>query len=58
MLNPVALRKAKIAYHFGLSECKRFIFLESSCIQVAIFFISTRIEMGGKKEIGRAASVI
>ena len=23
--NPIALRKAKIAYNFGLSECKRVI---------------------------------
>ena len=23
MFNPVALRKAKIAYNFGLSECNR-----------------------------------
>ena len=22
-LNPIALRKTKIVYHFGLSECKR-----------------------------------
>ena len=23
MINPIALRKAKIAYNFGLSECNR-----------------------------------
>ena len=34
ILNPVALRKAKIVYHFGLSECNIYNFGLSECNRV------------------------
>ena len=35
-LNPIALRKAKIIYNFGLSECNR-----ANCVEWSPFYIHT-----------------
>ena len=56
-LNPIALRKAKIVYNFGLSECSRVKRVTVSPTRANSFLYKmTPIDKGGKKGNRRIAS--
>ena len=47
--NPIVLRKTKIVYNFGLSECKRVKFLQN--LPVSIQSMNFRVIMGKSNEL-------